>query len=65
MTSQFTSNLNPDEIKDLISQLSAENVTDLKTGLEHWLDTPDSSAREGVGLSASPEPYELEERHSL
>ncbi|KPQ39615.1 MAG: hypothetical protein ACLFM4_07255 [Phormidium sp.] len=62
MTSQFTSNLNPDEIKDLISQLSAENVTDLKTGLEHWLDTPDSSGNESSGLGASSEVYDLEER---
>lgn len=62
MTSQFSSNLNPDEIKDLISQLSPENVTDLKTGLEHWLDTPDSSPSEEVRLGASPEPYDLEER---
>ncbi len=62
MTSQFSSNLNPDEIKNLISQLSAENVTDLKTGLEDWLDTPDTAASEGIGLSASPEPYDLEER---
>jgi hypothetical protein len=62
MTSQFSSNLNPDEIKDLISQLSPENVTDLKTGLEHWLDTPDSSANERSGLGASPEAYDLDER---
>ncbi|USR90825.1 hypothetical protein NEA10_18695 [Phormidium yuhuli AB48] len=53
MTSQFSSNLNPDEIKDLISQLCADNVSDLKTGLENWLDTPNSSPMEETSLSVS------------
>ncbi|NMG60950.1 hypothetical protein E1H12_21170 [Geitlerinema sp. P-1104] len=63
MTSQFTSNLNPDEIKDLISQLCADNVSDLKTGLENWLDTSNSPPLEETSLHvAHRESCDVEER---
>lgn len=48
MASDFNARLNSDEIKSLISQLSADDLGELTSGLENWLEEPatdDSEAR--------------------
>ncbi len=39
MTTNFNTQLNSEEIKKLISQLSADDVSELKEGLENWLES--------------------------
>lgn len=58
MNSDFTSNLNPEEIKSLISQLSADNFSELKAGLEDWLETPNFHEGDSQGLSETSESEE-------